>query len=67
MYAFDQINESTAFADGEPFTSPEQVRDYFTMQNLSEMFGPHCEEVSQETLNKMADTVISNLWNCLFF
>ena len=66
MYTFDQLNESTAFAEGKPFISPEQVREYFTMNNMREMFGPHCEEIAESTLMAMADTVIGNKWHCNF-
>jgi hypothetical protein len=69
MYTFDNINDITGFANGDRFTTPEQVRQYFTREAMIEAFGPHCEESAiptQETLNSMAELVIVKQWNCFF-
>jgi hypothetical protein len=65
VITFSEINDSTGFANGEKFTTQAQVRSYFTMSNMHEMFGPHCE-VDESTLTDMADAVICEKWHCEF-
>lgn len=60
---FDQINDATGFANGETFASEQDVRDYFTVENITEMFGQSPE---QSVLAKMANIVIANEWHCEF-
>ena len=62
---FDTINDETGFANGEQFTSEAQVRSYFTVENMREMFSGDCAQ-DTETLNEYAETVIENRWHCAF-
>ena len=62
---FDQINNETGFANGDQFTSESQVRDYFTVENMREMFSGDCSQ-SQSELDEYADAVIENKWHCNF-
>lgn len=56
-----QISEATTFDQGDRFTSDEQVREFFTVENLSLM---GLDEVpDQDTLDCMADDVIANRWH----
>lgn len=63
-YTFDRINEVTGFANGEKFTSPQQLRMYFTTDSLRMIFGARYEPVSQSELDDMAETVLSHGWHC---
>lgn len=65
MANFDTINNETGFANGEQFTSEEQVRDYFTVENMREMFSGNCNQ-DQETLSDYAETVIAEKMHCTF-
>ncbi len=58
---FDEINEKTGFADGDLFTSAEEVRRYFTTHNLYSIFGECSLTASQ--LEVMAAEVIRNGWH----
>lgn len=58
---FDEINEKTGFADGDLFTSAEDVRGYFTPRNLASIFG-ECALTTPQ-LQAMADEVILNKWH----
>lgn len=60
-----QINDASGFDNGEQFGSPEEVRNYFTIDNLVNLFNEPCP-FSQEQLNEMAEIVILNEWNCVF-
>jgi hypothetical protein len=75
---FTKINDTTGFATGDEFTSDEQVREYFTIESMRDMFGGvwHDDDnqpargddngtihVSQNTLDTMAATVIENRWH----
>lgn len=62
---FDDINDVTGFANGDKFTSEEHVREYFTQDNLRNMFSGECR-VSQSELEGMADAVIEHRWHCNF-
>jgi hypothetical protein len=55
----DSMNrmDSTGYADGEEFESSDEVRTYFTVANMSSMFGPNHGFTSHE-LAAMADLVI---------
>lgn len=64
MKTFSEINDATGFANGEKFTTEEQVKAYFTAQNMDDMFGaPH---PIQSDLDEMAALVIANWWHCDF-
>ena len=60
---FDQINDQTGFANGDTFASEQDVREYFTVANITDMFGDSPE---QSVLTKMANIVIANEWHCEF-
>lgn len=55
------IDDLTAFAQGDLFTDEQQVRDYFTVENMRSMFS-ECN-LSQIELNQMAEQVIANGWH----
>lgn len=60
---FSFISEQTGFDFGEKWATAEEIRDYFTLDNMCSMFGENCD-VSDETMKEMADAVISNRWHC---
>lgn len=64
---FTEINDITGFANGEKFTSDEQVREYFTQQNIREMIGSTYDDEgtmpTQDALNEMAQLVVENRWH----
>lgn len=62
--AFDEINAMTGFANGSKFTSEQQVKDYFTLENLLETLS-ECSQ-DQNDLDQMAEAVIANKWHCEF-
>lgn len=59
---FETINAATGFANGDEFHSVGQVRDYFRVSNMREMFGGSAAD--QGTLDEMAQAVIDNGWHC---
>ena len=61
----DEINDLTGFANGDKFTSDEQVREYFTDDNMAEMMGDYDMEPpwTQHMLDEMADAVIAHRWH----
>ena len=64
MTTFSEINDHTGFANGDKFTSAEQVREYFTVENMRAMF-PGDPFWDQETYDKWAELVITNRWHML--
>ena len=62
----DFISAETGFDSGDRFTSDEMVRDYFTAENLFEMFGTRHDYFGDAELREMADAVIDNRWHCEF-
>src|SRR5690606_25445511 len=60
-YSMGDINEYTGAFNGDLFENEEQVRQYFTVANIEEMFG-ECS-LTQEELDEMAETVITNRWH----
>jgi len=60
-YSMGDINEYTGAFNGDLFESEEQVRQYFTVANIEAMFG-ECS-LTQEELDEMAETVITNRWH----
>lgn len=74
----EKASQLTGFDFGEQFSSPQEVREYFTVSNIREMFGgPVCTSPPPETdaddgciyttqreLDEMAEAVIENGWHC---
>src|SRR5690606_26358408 len=56
-----EIHYATGFDNGDLFRSAEEVREYFTVANITEMFGS-CP-YTQAELNEMADEVIAHRWH----
>lgn len=65
MTNFDTINDETGFANGDQFTSEDHVRDYFTVENMREMFTGDCAQ-DQKTLDEYAECVIAEKLHCDF-
>ena len=66
MLTENSINEQTAFAMGAEFENEQQVREYFTVDNMLAMFGSVGDDAaiwSQDELDAMADAVIANRWH----
>ena len=66
---FSEINDAVGFANGDPFDTPAEVREYFTVATMRLMVGPNAEDVQtpdQDDLDAMADDVIANRWHCRF-
>ena len=66
MINFDAINDATGFAEGDKFENADQVRDYFTTENMEQIFEPfaHGDKIpTQDELNEMANAVIENGWH----
>lgn len=63
-YTFTEINDCTGFANGDEFTTEAQVREYFTVANMLDMFS-ECPQTQAE-LDEMADAVVANGWHCAF-
>ena len=71
MKTFNEINDTTGFANGAKFSSADEVRDYLTSENIIAMFNLSLLDggvysVNQDELDAMADTVIANKWHCDF-
>ncbi len=75
----DTISRETAFDHGELFESQEQVREYFTAENIAAMFGSDVDMPDDATLDAWADImpddatldawadiVITHRWHCDF-
>jgi predicted DNA-binding transcriptional regulator AlpA len=80
MYrTFDEINDATGFANGDMFESAEEVRAYFTRENMRDMsdaewtlaFDPEFDcyqgmtedQILQSMLDDMAEMVITSGWH----
>ncbi len=69
-----EISEYTGFDQGEKFTSEQQVREYFTAENLAAMGLGGSDEgserdnhaLTQDELDRMAEYVIANRIHCAF-
>ena len=69
---YHEINDVTGFANGEKFDTAEQIRDYFTVANLHEMFGATSfltsdgQDVTppQDLLDLWATVIIRNRLHC---
>lgn len=59
---FDEVNDATGFAQGELFTSIDQVLDYFTVANMIHMFGPG--EYDEKQLDRFSRMVLGYRWHC---
>lgn len=55
--------DSTGYAGGTPFETPDEVRDYFTVETMQKCFGDDATD-SQDDLDEMAEYVIENGLNC---
>ena len=60
-WTWAEIHYATGFDNGDLFTSEEQVREYFTVENIQAMFG-ECP-YTQAELAEMAETVITHGWH----
>lgn len=61
---FGEINDYTGFANGELFESKEEIRKYFTRENMINCIDlPLSELPSQDDLDEMADMVIEYRWH----
>jgi hypothetical protein len=58
---YDFISWMTGFADGGEFESDDEVRRYFTVDNIIEIW-PHSIQ-TQDELDRMADDVIKHRWH----
>ncbi len=64
---FDDIQETTGFASGDRFTSPDDVRACFVRAQLRACSPEWDGEFpAQDTLDQMAEIVIAHRWHCLF-
>lgn len=59
---FDEINAATGFANGDRFESDDDVRAYFTVENMRAMFSGECES-TQDELDAMAFVVLKHSWH----
>lgn len=64
----NEISEKTGFDSGEMFSTETEVRDYFTVESMKQMFGGNLESeypelADQDILDDMADSVIRNKWH----
>jgi len=64
----NEISEKTGFDSGEQFSDDAEVRDYYRVQSMSEMYGgelsaDYPELADQGVLDEMAETVIDNHWH----
>ena len=55
------VSEATGFDQGDEFETEAQVREYFTVDNIRDMFG-ECP-YTQEDLDLMAEAVIDGGWH----
>lgn len=60
----EYVSQATGFDSGDQFESEEQVRDYFSVQSLTELFG-ECI-YSPEELAAMVEAVLDGRWHCAF-
>lgn len=61
----EQINDATAYAEGELFDGEADVRGYFRVANMAAMFEPGDPglALTEAQLASMADEVIENRWH----
>lgn len=58
------VSAATGFDSGEQFDSSDQVRAYFTVANMMDMFGPEDGSAARQAeLDEMAEAVIANGWH----
>ena len=55
------ISNATGFDKGELFETDEQVHEYFSVEELKDIYG-YCE-LTQDELDEMAEAVIRNRWH----
>lgn len=63
MRDFYEIHYQTGFANGDLFNSEQEVKDYFTEENLMDIMGDQVDLIPQQILDKWADRVIENRWH----
>ena len=68
MFTRTEITEKTGFDNGECFVDTSEVREYFTVENMKQIYGGNLshdfpELCDQSILDEMAETVISNKWH----
>lgn len=56
---------ATGYANGDLFTSEQQVREYFTIENMIHMFGD-AGGLTQGMLDTWAGQIISTRDHCAF-
>jgi len=71
MSRCQEISDATSFDAGSRFETVQEVRSYFTVENMSAMFGADAAEqyplyADQDELTSMANDVIANKWHCDF-
>jgi len=59
---FSEIDDKTGFAQGEPFSSADQVRVYFSPAEQRAMFNDDAI-TDTRALKEMAETVIRHGWH----
>jgi len=59
----NEINDWTAFEEGVLFDGEEEVREYFTVENMQKMFNDPSYQANQEDLDIMANAVIRHRWH----
>jgi len=69
------INEETGYANGKRFSSEEEVRKYFTIENMVNMFGPDhkkyyghtkSQDVTEHVLRYYGEYIIATRSHCDF-
>ena len=64
-FNIDQINDATGFANGEEFSSLQELRTYFTPESQRQIFGDDAE-TDTEVLDAWSETVASERFHCTF-
>ena len=62
MFNRNEISDGTGFDHGIKFTNEQEVRDYFTVENMKDMFSGD-SAYTQDKLDEMAELVIDNRWH----
>ena len=66
-YTKNEIDFATGFCEGDKFRDAEDVRRYFDLENLCQLFEQTPDELGYDEaeLTKMANTVIENGWHMI--
>ena len=63
----ENIDDLTAFTNGDKFESDEEVNAYFTIENIVSLYThPYNFKLNQSQLDNFAKLVIANKWHCNF-